>query len=413
MGMNLTGEAALRGDRFGAFCTHDTAEMAATGPGPLDGTAFAVKDLFDIAGHITGCGNPDWFASHAPATATAPAVTRCLDAGARLVGKTKTVEMAFSLTGENPHYGTPENPAAPGRLPGGSSCGSAAAVAGGLCDFALGTDTGGSVRIPASYCGLFGIRPTHGRVDIAGVVPLAASFDTVGWFARDPGLLQSVGAVLLDGAPAVLEPGRLLCPAEAWASADDTVDAALRPALAALRDIAGEPVFEPVSDQGLGEWYGLFRPIQAFEAWHSHGAWIEAQDPTFGPGVRERFQFCKTVSAATVSAARAARQAVAERLRGLLGDDAVMALPTAPVPAPPSDSSQAAREAVRDRTLAVTSIAGLGGLPEVSLPVARVGGVPVGLSLLGAPGTDEALLDLAVAVADVCGHARMEVAGCA
>ncbi|MEX2642073.1 MAG: amidase, partial [Acetobacterales bacterium] len=324
----------MRDDRFGAFCIHDAATLSPTGEGPLAGCGFAVKDLFDIAGHVTGCGNPDWFRTHQAAHETAPAVRRCLAAGAGMAGKTKTVEMAFSLTGENPHYGTPENPAAPGRLPGGSSCGSAAAVAGGAVDFALGTDTGGSVRIPASYCGLYGFRPTHGRVDISGVVPLAPSFDTVGWFTRDIGLLAAVGDALLQGDSRPLRPKALLCPVEAWAGADDDVDAALRPALAAAGQAIAKPRFEALSDNGLAGWYGIFRPIQAYEAWQCHGAWIQAEQPAFGPGVRERFQFCSTVDEQTVVRARAARARIDHMLRERLGEHTVLVLPTSPVPAP-------------------------------------------------------------------------------
>ena len=186
-------------DALGAFVPAPQPHIAGAADGPLAGLRFAAKDIFDIAGYVTGCGNPDWARTHGPATAHAPTVSALLDAGAELVGKTVTDELAFSLNGQNFHYGTPTNVNAPGRIPGGSSCGSASAVAGGLVDTALGSDTGGSVRTPASYCGLFGLRPSHGRITLDGVMPLAPSFDTVGWFTRDAGLLRRVGAVLLDG----------------------------------------------------------------------------------------------------------------------------------------------------------------------------------------------------------------------
>ncbi len=201
-------------DHVGAFVPGPRAERAPLGVGRLSGLTFAVKDLFDLAGTTTSFGNPDWAATHAPAVATAPVVLALLQAGARLAGKTKTQELAYGLTGENIWHGTPTNPAAPARFPGGSSCGSAAAVAGGLVDFALGSDTGGSVRIPASYCGLFGIRPTHGAISLAGACPLAPSFDTPGWFTRSASLLTGVGEVLLAGPRHVAE-GPLLRPEEA------------------------------------------------------------------------------------------------------------------------------------------------------------------------------------------------------
>jgi amidase len=170
-------------DELGAFCeaTHVALKGAATGP--LAGLDFGAKDVFDVAGHIAGCGNPDWLANHTPAETTAPALQCLLDAGADLAGKTHTDELTYSLMGENAHYGTPVNVNAPGRIPGGSSSGSAAAAAGSLVDFTIGTDCGGSVRLPASFCGLYGFRPSHGRITLAGCMPLASSFDTFGWLS--------------------------------------------------------------------------------------------------------------------------------------------------------------------------------------------------------------------------------------
>ena len=168
-----------------------------TGSGPLDGLGFAVKDLIDIGGHKTGCGNPSWQYSHPPATVNALCVEQLLAAGARCVGKTVTDELAFSLLGENHFYGTPLNPKAPDRVPGGSSSGSASAVACGLADFALGTDTGGSVRVPASNCGTWGLRPSHGFISVAGVNPFAPTFDTVGILASSAVVLARAASVLL------------------------------------------------------------------------------------------------------------------------------------------------------------------------------------------------------------------------
>ena len=171
-------------DPYNAFCKHGPDRLTGAAAGPLAGLTCAIKDLFDIAGYVTGGGNPDWHASHEAARRTAPVVQKLLDAGATIVGKTHTDELSRGIFGENAHYGTPINPKAPGRVPGGSSSGSAAAVAGQLVDFALGTDTGGSVRVPASFCGIYGLRPSHGRLPFEGVLPQAPSFDTIGWFAR-------------------------------------------------------------------------------------------------------------------------------------------------------------------------------------------------------------------------------------
>ena len=183
------------------FLAGPRAHLAPTGSGALDGLTFAVKDNIDTLGSVTGAGNPAWRAAHRPAVRSAECVTRLLAAGATMVGKTLSDELAFSLEGRNAWDGTPVNPAVPGALPGGSSSGSASVVAAGLVDFALGTDTGGSVRVPASFCGVYGFRPTHGRVSLDGVVPLAASYDTVGWLARSGAVLARVGAVLLGEPP--------------------------------------------------------------------------------------------------------------------------------------------------------------------------------------------------------------------
>jgi amidase len=158
-------------DPLGAFCRHNHASLAGSGKGPLAGLTFAVKDLFHIRGHRTGFGHPDWLRTHPPARRTAAAVKSLLAAGASMVGRTHCDELCYSLTGENIHYGAPVNVNARGRIAGGSSNGSAAAVAGELVDFALGSDCGGSIRIPASYCGIFGMRPTWGRVPLDDAVP--------------------------------------------------------------------------------------------------------------------------------------------------------------------------------------------------------------------------------------------------
>ena len=253
-------------DPLGAFAPEGRFRIAGASEGALAGLEFAAKDIYDVAGHVTGCGSPDWRRSHAPAAATARTVSALIDAGASLVGKTMTDEIAYSLQGENAHYGTPVNPAAPDRVPGGSSSGSASAVAGGLVDFALGSDTGGSVRAPSSYCGLFGIRPTFGRISLANVMPLAPSFDTAGWFTREAGLLARVGAVLLgDDGAAPAPPRRLLMAEDGFALADDGVAEALAPALrrAEAAVAPAEPV--TVAPDGLATWFGYFRILQAAE----------------------------------------------------------------------------------------------------------------------------------------------------
>jgi amidase len=385
-------------DKVGAFVPGPRVEIEGAAEGPLAGLDFAAKDLFDVAGSPTTYGNPDWARTHPVAAAHAPVVASLLGAGAALRGKTKTVELAYGLTGENVWHGTPVNPAAPDRFPGGSSCGSAAAVAAGLVDVALGSDTGGSVRIPASYCGIFGIRPTWGAVTLAGACGLGPSFDTAGWFARDAATLRRVGEVLLPaGGEGPLGP--LLKVQEAWINAVPAVAAALTPALGAAERVLGAAMAVNIAPESLDAAYENFRHLQAEEAWATLGSWIEATQPKFGPGVGERFAVAKATDPAKAAAAKRYRDAFRLRIRALLAGGAVLVYPTSPVPAPRVDTPPDAQQAVRERTLCVTSIAGLAGLCEVTIPAAKAEGAPVGLSLVAAPGRDRALLALAEKVA--------------
>src|SRR5690242_1128074 len=203
--------------------------IAGAPDGPLAGLTFAAKDLFDVAGHPTGGGNPDWGRTHPVPDRHAWAVQRLLDAGATMIGKTITDEVSLGILGENAFDGTPLNPKAPDRVPGGSSSGSASAVASGLCDTALGTDTGGSVRVPASFCGLYGIRPTHGRLPLDGMLPQAPSSDTTGWFARDATTFARVSQVMLGDDLSQELPKQLVIAVDALGLADDDVNAALKP----------------------------------------------------------------------------------------------------------------------------------------------------------------------------------------
>jgi amidase len=389
-------------DAFGAFVPGPRLARPPIGSGRLSGLTFAVKDLFDVAGAVTTFGNPDWATTHPAAIATAPVVTTLLHAGARLIGKTKTVELAYGLTGENIWQGTPLNPRAQDRFPGGSSCGSAAAVAGGFADFVLGSDTAGSVRIPASYCGLFAIRPTFGAVSLAGACPLAPSFDTCGWFARSASVLAEIGDVLLPGGSQGGD-GPLLRVEDAWVNAQPDVAEALRPALEKLEQLRGRAIGVQLAPEGIDSIFDHFRTTQAEEVWATHGSWIEAVNPRFGPGIAERFAAAKATDPAVAAPGRAFRRLLQSRVRPLLAGGAVLVYPTSPCPAPLLSASAAEQDAVRQATIGVTAIAGFCGLVEVTLPAAVVGGVPVGLSLVAAGGNDRGLLALACDAASVLG----------
>ena len=383
-------------DPVGAFCRHNHVALKGAQGGPLAGLAFGAKDVFHIAGTPTGFGHPAWLATHEPPRDTATAVQRLLDAGADLVGKTHTDELAYSLTGENVHYGTPVNARAPDRIPGGSSNGSAAAVTADLVDFAIGTDCGGSVRLPASYCGILGMRPTVDRVPLDGVIPFGPPFDVAGWFARDADVLEKVGRVLLADDSEPEPPRRLLRAADAFAMVDETVAGALDGAIEKVAALVGPVEDVTVAPEGLESWFDTFRILQAASIWANHGAWIRETRPDFGPGVRERFEWAEALGGDAVEAAGPRLDAIRARIAEVVGPGDVLCLPTSPRVAPlkntPVDDIEIR---YRHQAMHLLCIAGLGGLPQISLPMAELGGLPLGLSLNGPRGADMRLLGLA------------------
>ncbi|MFN4352708.1 MAG: amidase [Hylemonella sp.] len=379
----------------GAFVPGPRAQREPTGTGVLDGVRVAVKDLIDVAGTPTSCGNPDWAASHAVPTLDAPCVAALRAAGARVVGKTVTDELAFSLEGENAFHGTPRNPAVPDRLPGGSSSGSAVAVAGGEADLALGTDTGGSVRVPASFCGVHAMRPTHGRISLAGVLPFAESYDTVGWFARDAALLRTAGHVLLGTQHHIdTRPLRLCLAEDALALAEPAVAQALRAwaqtnGIKATRQAFVRPWRE------VQEAYSL---LQGLEIQAALGPWIRERRPTFGPAIAPRFAGAMALDPALDAPWRRWRDEMRRELVAKLGPDEAWLLPAAPGVALPRNASGEQRGAFYERALALGALAGHAGLPQIVLPLLQVEGLPVGISFIAGPGQDERLLDLALAL---------------
>ncbi|KAK9806598.1 hypothetical protein WJX73_006958 [Symbiochloris irregularis] len=360
--------------------------------GPLHGLTFAVKDLYDVKGHVTGHGNPVWRRTHAPATEHAAAVRALLQAGAAVAGKTHMDELAFSLNGENVHYGTPINPACPDRIPGGSSSGSASAVAAGTVDFAMGSDTGGSMRVPASYCGILGIRPTHGRVSMQGSCPMAPSLDTGSWFARDAELLAKVGSVVLT------PESRQQTKFSRVMLATDALDLALPPVADAIRKLlsarqnevaklVGTPSEMKIASlegfSSLKDWVKVFTTVQQYEVWQALGGWISSNEPNFGPGTKQRFEAAARRTAEKAEEAARAREQIRAHMESLLGSDSVIILPSAPGPAPFLNTPADDLDGFRNSLLCLTSPAGLAGLPQVSLPVLTAEGCPVGLGIIG------------------------------
>ena len=387
-----------RSDPAHAFVPYPSATVAHASTGPLSGLRFAVKDLFDVAGYPTSGGSPIILAMSGIKTVTAPTVQRLLDAGACFVGKTVTDELAFSLEGNNVHFGAPINGAAPERISGGSSSGSASAVSNGLVDFALGSDTGGSVRAPASHCGLYGLRPTHGRISVERMLPLAPSCDTCGWFTRDAQTLARVADVLLGPDIADVSP-RLLWPNDAWAlltsEAKASMETTASKVIAALTDVAQVSV----AHESFGEMSRHFRCIVGHEAWTVDGPLIARYAPPLGTRIAQHFAWSRQLNDAQFALATRFRKAFKEHLDALLGSDGVLLMPTMPDIAPLRNAAERTVNDYRYRALPMLSIATLGGVPQLSLPLTVRDGAPMGLSLLGPTGSDRLLVRLAVKLA--------------
>lgn len=379
-----------------AFVPYPDVPVCHAGTGPLSGLYFGVKDLFDIAGYPTGGGNPLLLALSGIKTQTAPTVQKLLDAGAALAGKTVTDELAFSMNGNNAHFGAPINGNAPERITGGSSSGSASAVSNRLCDFALGTDTGGSVRAPASHCGLYGIRPTHGRVSLESALALCHSLDTCGWFARDALTFARVADVLMapDTTPLPARP-RLLIPSDVWGLVDSAVRPAWDGALQQITQLLGRAQDCTAVLDSFDAMYWSFRYIQGREAWMTDGAFISRYAPVLGPGVKERFDWSRQVTDAQVQQAEQFRTRFRQHLADVLGSDGVLVMPTMPDIAPLRTADEASLEAYRNQAVQMLCLAGLSGFPQISLPLASRGGAPLGISLLGPAGTDRSLIAIA------------------
>ena len=363
--------------------------------GPLDGVTFVAKDLFDVAGHPTGGGNPDWAADNPLPQKHAWAVETLLGAGARLVGKTITDEISLGILGENAFFGTPLNSAAPDRVPGGSSSGTAAAVAAGLADTGLGSDTGGSVRVPASFSGLYGIRPSHGRMDLGGMMVQAPSSDTTGWFARNGETFRRVSQVLLAETIEKVAPKRLVIAVDAFGFAEPETRRALDPLLDRIAGLAAEVVEEVMAPQGISVWSRSQRTLQMAEAWATFADWIDRTNPRFAFNVARGLVMGSMVPEVDRQWASLMKREARARLEYLLPPGSVLALPTTPFPAPLKNLPLCEQNRLREMILGLCAHGGLAGLPQVSIPGATVAGAPVGLSLLAGAGQDAFLVGLA------------------
>ena len=388
-------------ETIGAFVPGPRVRIEGRAGGPLAGLTFAAKDLFDVAGVPTGGGNHDWPTGRAVPAKHAWAVQTLLDAGATLIGKTITDEVSLGILGENAFDGTPVNVRAPGRVPGGSSSGSAAAVAAGLCDTALGTDTGGSVRVPASFCGLYGIRPTHGRLDVSGMLPQAPTSDTTGWFARDGETFARVSSVLLGEAipeQTAALPTKLVVAVDAFGFADAEGAAALQPMVKRLAALVGSSREEIMAPQGLSVWARAQRSLQPVEAYATFKDWLDRGNPRFAFSVAKALVMGSMTPQADQTWAALMRQEVRGRMKYLLPAGTILCLPTTPFPAPLTGQPLSVLDPLRDRITCLCAQGGLAGHPQVNIPGATVDGLPIGLSIIGPRGSDATLVAVARAL---------------
>ena len=385
-------------DQFNAFIQYGQPYIAGETNKPLSNFSFGIKDIFDVAGFPTAFGSPDWLNTHPVATQTAPAVLDLVQQGATLVGKTHTDELTYSILGINAHYGTPTNPNYPNRIPGGSSSGSAVSVAGKLVDFAIGSDTGGSVRTPASFCGIYGMRPTHGRISLENARPLATSFDTLGWFARDPEILFKVGKSLLkEEFKPNTQAIEVVAPKQAW---EIVPDGLRKLALKRVQEIfvRNNLVNKDLPSLNLKAWANTFSIIQASEIWQEHGAWASRHFENLGPGIKDRFLFASKIDPSIAAQALDEKIRIQDLLNSIL-DNKFLLIPTVADVAPFLSSTKNQLEDFRQKSFQLLCIAGLGGLPQISLPAVSSTEGALGISLVGPKDSDMQLLHFAKALA--------------
>lgn len=373
--------------------------VAGAASGPLRGESVAVKDLFEVAGFAVGAGNPAYLAESRPAATTAPAAASLLAAGADVLGIAQTDEFAYSIAGRNSHYGAPVNVASPGSIPGGSSSGPASAVASGQASIGLGTDTAGSIRVPASYQGLWGLRATHGAIDTSGLLPLAPSFDAVGWLIRSPGVLLRAAAASLDDSRQVHIPAEVAIAPATQAEISPGVRDAFSTSVERLVEARRFPPPDRVQLPDLTEAAALFRTMQAAEAWQVHGDWVLRHPGCLGPEIAARFAYAASVTTDQHRGAIAGLERIRASLDAALAGRALL-LPSTATTAPRLDADAELIDNVRTCTLRLTCLAGIGGYPALSVPALRVDGIPAGLCLLGPRFSDLALIKSGQRIAD-------------
>jgi amidase len=363
--------------------------------GSLQGKSFVLKDIFDVKGFKTGFGNPAWRNTHPIATHTNSSVERLLLAGASLQGKSHCDELTYNLFGNNFHYGNPINSASPLRMTGGSSSGSAAAVSADLVDFSIGSDTGGSVRAPASFCGLFGLRPTHGSISLDNACGLAPSFDTLGWLTKDASLLRQIGNLLLPNVNNATPPNpsspKLVFLKEAF----DVIHPEIADILHQQFSKFGDFTEVSLGNESLAEWADQFRILQGAEVWKNLGPWVSQHWEDVSPTIRARFEMARNLSSEQQTQAQRRWPEIKAKMDVLLQNNVVLVLPTVAGIAPLLNAPNDELEIYRKQCFQLLCISGLSGTPQINLPICTHSGAPLGISILGARGSDLQLLQIA------------------
>ncbi|MEM7300623.1 MAG: amidase [Pseudomonadota bacterium] len=387
------------GGDLNAWCDYPRVDVPHAETGPLAGKTLAVKDIYQVAGYKNGWGSPSRLAEAGFDQDTAPSVQSLLDAGANCIGKSQCDELCFSLNGMNAHYGSPINPADRNRITGGSSSGSVSLVASKSVDIATGSDTGGSVRAPAAYCGLVGLRTTHGRITLDKTMPLAHSYDVYGWFAHDLRTYEAVSDVMLGSDPEATPLSKAVSISilvqQLLGDHVEQEYSAIRSRV--LSHFGGynerDGFIRPIDD-----WYWCFRETQSFEAWGNLGEWIERSGAALGPGVKDRFELGKSISKERYAEQSQARTAMRSEIESLLSDDTVLVLPTVPGPAPLLRQSFDSLQEFREQALRLLCVSGISGLPQITIPLGSVDGAPFGISLIGPRHSDRRLVSLALQI---------------
>ncbi|MDG3085255.1 amidase family protein [Vibrio hannami] len=363
--------------------------------GLLDGVKLSVKDLFDVKGYKTGAGLPKWLDSAPVATEHAKAISLLLEDGAYLISKTQLDELAYSLAGINSHYGVSRNPFDSTRVSGGSSSGAAVSVATGKSDIGLATDTGGSIRVPASYCGLYGLRPTYGRVPIEGLVPLAPRFDTAGLLTRDIKLMETAFNALFadeENEKEHVEIDTLLWCEALWEGVDQN---AKRYAKDLFEKYPGNKgtISSPVLDAEQRR--KCFSILQAQSIWDTHGKWLKGSITEFGQDIQIRLEWGRQLTESDIASAETLLQKWQSDEENWLPKGSVLLIPTVPSVAPKINVKDDEQVEQRNTLLGLTSIAGLSGWPQLQCPAITVDGLPVGISFLGRENSDIQIIKFA------------------